>query len=233
MALGPAIFGGEPSDPPGVHQGGVAGRDLLGEDDGAAAQPRIGDIGFLQEVANEPRADHPDVVDARRQIRIGHRREGLGDLLDLELDRALGVDAAAGDALVNAAHEARIGQHREMGIEDIADLVGSRSGERGGARLQLAQLLHRNRDGFAKAGALGFDRGFGDPALADRQLAAIADIGGPDRDPRRYADPRQPQLAPSFACAFGPGGLVNPHRTCIRSGGRASRLPSPRRARSR
>ena len=67
-------------------------------------------------------------------------------------------------------------------------------GQRRGARLQLAQLLDRDRDGLGEAGALGFDLGFGDPGFADRQIAALADIG--------RADARCPAIRRSRSAAF-------------------------------
>ncbi len=190
MAVGSAEFGGETADPARIHQGGVGRGDLLGEDHGAAAQRRIGDKRLFQQIADQPGADDADIVNARREIGILHRREGLADLLDLEFDRALGIDPGPGDALLDAADQARIGQHREMGIEQKADLLGGRSGQRRGTRFQLAQLLDRDGDRFGKAGPFVVDRRFGDPTLADRQFAAVADIGGTDRDPRRDTDAR-------------------------------------------
>ena len=89
----------------------------------AAGQARIGDIGLFEQIADQPSTNHSDVVDAGRQIGIRHRREGLPDLLDFQLDRAFGVDPVAGDALVHAADQPRIRQHRQMRVEDIADLV--------------------------------------------------------------------------------------------------------------
>ncbi len=146
------------------------------------------DVWFLQQIADQPRADHPDIVDARREIRILHRGERLADLLDLQLDRAFGIDPSFGDAPVHAADQARIRQHREVGVEHRADLVGRRSRQRHGPRLQLAQLFDRDRDRIGKAASLRFDLRFVEPAFVDRQFAAIADIGGADGDPGGDAD---------------------------------------------
>ena len=69
MAVRPAELGRETADPARVHQRRIAGRDLLRQDDRAAGQARIRNIGFLQQIADQPGPDHPDVVDAGRQIR--------------------------------------------------------------------------------------------------------------------------------------------------------------------
>ena len=108
--------------------------------------------------------------------------------MDLQLNRAFGVDPRLGHALMHAADQARIGQHREMGIEHEPDLVGRRSGQRHGACLQLAQLFDRGGDRIGKAAALMFDLGRVKPGFGNRQFAAIADIGGSDGDPRGDAD---------------------------------------------
>src|SRR3981189_336431 len=60
MAVAPAELGGETADPARIHQRGIGRGDLLGQDHRAAAQARIGDGWLLQQIANEPRADHPD-----------------------------------------------------------------------------------------------------------------------------------------------------------------------------
>ena len=113
----------------------------------------------------------------------------MPDLLDFQLDRAFGVDPVAGDALVHAADQPRIRQHRQMRVEHIADLVGGRARQRRRAGFQLAQLLGRDGDGLAEAGALVLDFTLLDAVLADRKLAAIADIGGANGDTGRNADP--------------------------------------------
>ncbi len=79
-----------------VHQRGVGRGQLVGEDDRALGHARIGGIGLLDQVADQPRADDADVLGARREIGVAHRGKAAGDLVDLELDRALGVDALPG-----------------------------------------------------------------------------------------------------------------------------------------
>ena len=109
-----------------------------------------------------------------------------------------------GDALVDAADEARVRQHREMRVEQVADLLGRGAGQSRGFGLQLAQLLQRDRNGLGEAVALGFDLGLRDVALVHRKIAALADMGRADGDPRRDAEARQP--------LFGAGVLRAPSR---------------------
>ena len=52
--------------------------------------------------------------------------------------RVLGVDPGSRDALVDAANETRIRQHRQMRVEQIADLLGRGSGQSRGFRQRNA-----------------------------------------------------------------------------------------------
>jgi hypothetical protein len=210
MAVGAAKLGGEAGDPPRVHQRGVGRGQLVSEDDRTLRHAGIGDIRFFDQVANEPRADDADVLDPRRQIGVAHRREAFGDLVDLDLDGALGVDPGAADALVDAAHQPRVRQHRHMRVEQVADFLGGGFRESGSFGLELAQLLQRNLDRLAKASALGLDFALGNVNLVNRKIPAVADVGRPDGDPRRHADAGQPALDAAASCR-GPGTLVNPH----------------------
>ena len=177
MAFGAAEDGGEPGDALRVHQRGVGRGQLLGEDDGALRHGRIGDVRLLDQIADEPRADDPDVLDPRRQIGIAHRGEALGDLVDLDLDRALGIDPR----LARCA-----GRRRGRGASSTASRDARRAGSRPLRRrirasaealvFSLRSCLQRNRDRLGKTAALGFDLGLRDMALADRKA----------RRPRRY-----------------------------------------------
>ena len=189
MAVGAAELGGKAGDPPRIHQRGIGRGQLVGENDRALRHARIGDVGLFDQVADEPRADDPDILDPRRQIRVAHRGEALRDLVDLDLDRALGVDPGPANPLVDAAHQARVRQHRHVCIEQVADLLGGGFGKVGGLGFELAQLFQRDRHRFGEAAAFGVDLGFGDMALMHRKLAAVADISRPDGDPRRHAEP--------------------------------------------
>jgi hypothetical protein len=148
---------GETADPPWIHQRRIGRCDFLGENDRPVVERRIGDVRLLHEVADQPGSDDANILDPRREIGVAHLGEALGDRLDLEFDGALGVDLGIGDALVDAAHETRIRQHREMRVEQIANLVGGGTGQRGGARLQLAKLPLRIGDSVGEARSLGTD----------------------------------------------------------------------------
>ena len=147
----------------------------------------------LGEVAHQPRADDADIVDPRREIGIAHLGEALGNLRDLVHHRALGIDALALDPPLGAAHEARIAEHVEMRIEQIADFLLRRAGEVVGLGLQLAQLLGRERDRRGKALELGFDLilveaifGHGDIVVGHEDRT--------DRDAGRDAEAFEPPL---------------------------------------
>ena len=75
VAVGAAELGGKAGDPPRIHQRGIGRGQLVGEDDRALGHARIGDVGLFDQVADEPRADDPDILDPRRQIRVAHRGE--------------------------------------------------------------------------------------------------------------------------------------------------------------
>ena len=210
MAFGAAELGGETGDALRVHQRGVGRGQLVGEDHRARGDAGKRHIGFFDQVADQPGADHADILDPRRQIGVAHRRKALGDLVDLDLDGALGIDPRPVDALADAAHQARIGQHRHMGVEQIADLLGGGFGQAGGFGLELAQLLQRHRHRLGEAVALGLDPGIGDVAFMDRKIAALADIGRSDGDPRRHSEPGQSLFGGGGLCGQ-PGRRVNPH----------------------
>ncbi len=124
MAVGAAGLCGKTGNALRVHQRGVGRGQLVGEDDGPLRHARIGSVGLFDQVADQPRADDADVLGPRREIRVAHRGKAAGDLVDLELDGALGIDALAADALAGTAHQARIRQHRDMRVEQVADLFG-------------------------------------------------------------------------------------------------------------
>ena len=216
VAFDAALFGSEAGDVLRIHQSGVSWAQLVGENDGTFSQTRISDVGLFDQVADESFANHPDVFDPRRQIGVAHRCEALGNLVDLDLDGTLGVDPGPCDALVDAAHEARIRQHREVRVEQVADLLGGGFGQPRGFRLELAQLAQGDRHRLGKPTAFGVDLGLREVALADREIAALGDMSGSDGDPGRHAQALQSALG-GGALVREPGRFVNPHRICIRS----------------
>jgi len=129
VAFRPAEHRGEAADALRVHRRRVGRGHLLGEDDGAVGKSGIGDMRPMQQVADHPGADDADILDARREIGVAHPGKGFADLVDLDLDGALGVDMHSGDALVDASYQTRIAQHREVGVEQKADLLGRRTGQ--------------------------------------------------------------------------------------------------------
>ncbi len=220
MAVGAAGLGGETGDALRVHQRGVGRGQFVGEDDGTLGHARIGGVGLFDQVADQPRADDADVLGPRREIGVAHRGKAARDLVDFELDGALGVDALMADPLAGAAHQARVRQHRDMRVEQVADLLGGGFGEAGSLGLELAQLFERGVDRLGKAGALGLDLGLGDVALMDREVAALDQVSGADGDARRHAEAGQALLAGVLGgagrfCQLGrlvrPRRLVNPH----------------------
>ena len=106
VARGAARLGGEAGDALRVHQRRISRGQLVGKDDRTLGDGRVGDIRFFDQVADQARADDADVLDPRGQIGVAHRGEALGDLVDLDLHGALGIDPRPADALADAAHEA-------------------------------------------------------------------------------------------------------------------------------
>jgi len=185
VALGAAEHRRKSGDALRVHEGGVGGGQLLGKDDGALGQHGEGFERRLGQVADQPLADHPDIVEPGREIGIAHAGEALADPGDLGLDRPFGVAPLLGDALIDAAHQARVREHGEMRIEQVAHLLGG--GFRQGLRLglELAQLLHRGRDGGGKARVLGLALVGRDMILGNRGIEMVADMRRPDGDAGR------------------------------------------------
>src|ERR1700752_1656884 len=105
-ALAAAEHGRETADALWIDQRHIGRRQLVGEDDGTCRHRRIGDVGLLDQIADEPRADDADVLDARRQVGVAHAGKALGNLVDLELHGSLGVDPRARDTPFEAADAA-------------------------------------------------------------------------------------------------------------------------------
>ncbi len=140
--------------------------------------------GPFREIADEPHADDADIVEARREVIVAHGGKALADGGDLGLDRPFGVASLAGDTLVDAAHQPRVRQHREMGIEQVAHLL--RGGRRQALRLafKLAQLLDRDGEGRGEAGALLIHLRLGDDVFGHCLIEMIADMRRADGDAR-------------------------------------------------
>ena len=215
-----------------VDQRGIGRGQLFGENDGAVRHGGIGDVGLLDQIADQPRADDPDVLDPRRQVGIAHRREALGDFVDLDLHRALGVDPGAGNALVDAADEARVRQHGKVGIEKVAHFLGGGAGQPRGFRLHLLKLFQRVRHGLGEAVSLGFDFALRDVVLSYRKIAALDDMSRADGNSGGNGEARQ-SLFGAAALRRRAGDLLNPHQICIRRAWRAPPPPPRRRDRWR
>src|SRR5262249_15421385 len=84
---------------------------------------------LLDEVALQSPADDADIVEAGGEIGIAHRCEALSDAVDLGLYRSFGVAPLLADTRFDAAYEARARQHREVGIEQEAHLLGRGVGQ--------------------------------------------------------------------------------------------------------
>ncbi len=191
-----------------------AGSQFLGDDDGAGGQLLQGGIGRLGEVADEARPDHADILAAGREIGVVHRRETGADAAELDLDRAFGIDAFFRDAPVGAAHQTGIGQHRDMGVEQITGLLRRGARQPGGFRLQLVELFQRQGDGVGEALALGLDLGAGDTELRHGNRAIVADERRSDGDAGRDGEAGQDSFV-----------TINLHRSRFRSAPPARRAP--------
>jgi len=95
-------------------------------------------------------------------------------------------------------------QDMEIGIEDVADLVGGNAGK--ALRLgpcpgpQPADLAAGGGDRVLEALLLGFDLGRGNTVFGDVDQPPFADKGDADTDSRRYT---QPFEGPLRACSLG------------------------------
>ena len=199
MALGPAEHRGEAGDPVGVHQRGIGRAQLLGDDHRA-----LGEVGeslerYCHERAQQAAADVADVLHPGREVFVLHLGEGLGDLGQLLGHRGLGVDGVVGDALVDAAHEARIGQHQGVRVEQVAELLGGAAGQGQGLASQLFDLFAGARHGVDEAFALGLDGARRDGVLGHLEGAWLDDVGRADGDAGGDADAIEIVLARAFA----------------------------------
>ena len=121
MAFGAAEHGRETRDAFGIHQRRIGGRDFLGDDD--AAFGNIGEriVMLLQQIADQPRADLADI----RRRAPQDRRSFIAAKLALiaAIWRWMAASALMRfllDQFLDAAHEARAGQHALIGFEQTA-----------------------------------------------------------------------------------------------------------------
>src|SRR4029077_6348429 len=110
------------------------------------------------------------------------------------LDRALGIDPRLGDAMVDAANETRIRQHRTVRIDQVADLLGGGFGQARRLDFELTQLAQRNCNRLGETATLELDLALREMALADRDIAPLSDVRGADGNAGRYREARQPAL---------------------------------------
>ncbi len=183
----------ESGDTARIHQRRIRRRQLLGQDHRTFGQALDRGVRRLRQVAHQPRADDADIIDPRRKIGIAHLGEARRDLRDLVHHRALGVDALALDPPLGAAHKARIAEHVEMRVEQIADFFLRRAGQGVGLGLELAQLLGRERDRRREALELGLDLIFVEVIFGDGDVV-IGHKNRTDRDAGRDAETFEPPL---------------------------------------
>jgi hypothetical protein len=137
VAFRAADDGREAADDGGVHHGRIGGRDLLGDDDGAFRQVLEGAPRRLGKVAHETRAHLAYVLDALGEIGILHRLEGFRDRLGFGAHGGFGRREILHDALLHTAHEARLGQHLHVRVEQVTEFLGRRRRQSGCLLLQL------------------------------------------------------------------------------------------------
>ena len=177
---------GEAADALRVHERGIGRRDLLRDHDAAGVEGGEASVVPLHQLAHDAHPDLADLQCPRPQIGVIHGREVFGDRGDLGLDRGLGIDQVALDALAHAVQQARALDHLKMGLEQIAELLRRRAVQAAGLGLELAELARRFGHGHVEALVLGRDLAFGDDVLGNLNIAALADIGRPDRNAGRH-----------------------------------------------
>ena len=222
MALRAAEEGGKAGDRGGIHQRGIGGRQILGDDDRAFRQMGEGGEGCLGQVADQPVADLADVIGTGRDIGIVEGGEFLGDGGDLRLHRGFRIDAVARDAILHPAQHAAAREHLQMRLEQDGDLLGRRPMQPRGLGFELADLLPRRGHGLGEARLLGLDLVGLDLELGHMDGAGFDEMGLPHGDAGGDAHAfEDPLLA-------GTGAALSLHRICVRSDrGRRPARPRP------
>ena len=124
MAFGSAQGRGRRGDAVGVELCRVGGRQLVGDDHG----PGLGLAERFQrlahQVADDAVADVAHVLDPGGDIGVVHGLEGMDDIGQGFLHGRFGVQALFLNQVLGAAHQARILQHVQIGIEQELHFAG-------------------------------------------------------------------------------------------------------------
>ena len=184
-----AGLGREAEDQARVEAGGLARRQVGGEQDARLQEPlshlraRLAD-----QVAEDPLADVADVGGAGGEVRIGDLFEFRGVRLEDFADRVFGRDPVAFDPRAGVATERRVGHHLGVRPEDVGIL---RAEVLAGLGLGGLRFDAGGQEGAIEAFELAGDRLHGDVAVWESLPARVDDHRRADRDARTDGDPTQ------------------------------------------
>ena len=193
MALRAADLRGDTRDRFGIELRRFRRSQLLGDDDAAFRHARQWRDRRSSQLLQQTIADFANIVDPGSEVGILHRTKGRADRLDLGLDSGLGVQMILDDPVCRATDESRVAQHLQIGIQQVADVLGGKLWLHLGAvlefRAQPAELAAGADDGVTQALTLGINLRGGDTIFRHANLPIVEDERKADADTRRHTEP--------------------------------------------